>query len=108
LSASGPGDALVHRAQAADGGEEAEAAAAGRQEQLAHRRGHLARVVAADVGDHQRPGVGGVVERRGELQGLRPLGQARGAGAHLGEREGVVEAWGRPGWRWSPARRAPA
>ena len=34
------------------------AAAAGRQEQLAHGRGHLARVVAADVGDHEGAGVG--------------------------------------------------
>ena len=45
----------------------------------------------ADVGDHEGPGVGGVVEGRGQPQRLGPLGQARGAGAHLGQGEGVVE-----------------
>ena len=91
LVGQGGCDAFVHRAQAPDGGEEAQAPAAGRQEELAHGRGHLARIFAAHIGDDDGPGVGGVVEGRGELQRLGPVGQARRARAHLGEREGIVQ-----------------
>ena len=87
----GRGKPLIDRPEAPDGGEQAERPAAGGQEQLAHRRRHLTGVVTADIGDHDRPGVQLIVERRGQPQRLRPVREPRRTGAHLGQGEGVVE-----------------
>jgi Transposase DDE domain len=57
------GDALVHRAQAADRGEQAQPAAAGREEQRPVRGGQLVEIVRGYVGDDKRPGLCAVVER---------------------------------------------
>ena len=89
LVGQGPGDPLMHRLEPPDGGEQPQAPAAGGQEQLPHRRPDLPRVVLGHVGDHQRQGVGGIVEWRGQLQRLGPFGQARRPGAHLGHRERI-------------------
>jgi hypothetical protein len=99
------GDPLVHRLQPANGGEQAQAPAAGRQEQLAHRRRDLAGVVLVDVGDHEGLGVVLVVEGRDQSQHLGRLRHARRAGAHLGQGERVFQRRVEPGWRWSPAPR---
>ncbi|MCA3244469.1 MAG: hypothetical protein INF43_04080, partial [Alphaproteobacteria bacterium] len=76
---------------------EAKAAAARGQEELAHGRADLPRVVLADVGDDKGPGAGGVVEGRGEAQVGRWRGQAAPPGPEFGQGEGVLRGAVRQG-----------
>ena len=67
------GDALVHRPQPGDRGEEAERPAAHRGEQCGIRCRDLTDIVARDVGDNKDAGLRRVVERRGDARSNRAL-----------------------------------
>ncbi|MNK72777.1 hypothetical protein D3C87_922610 [compost metagenome] len=82
--------ALIDGFQAADGGEQAQAPAARRQEQFAHGRRDLARVVLHQVVDDDDAAVGGVVEGAVHLQRPRRFDQAGRAAAHPGQRKRVL------------------
>ncbi|MNI39733.1 hypothetical protein D3C73_939230 [compost metagenome] len=81
---------FIDRLQSADGGEQAQAPAARRQEQFAHGRRDLARVVLDQVVDDDDPAVRRIVERAVDLQRPRRFDQARGPGAQAGQVERVV------------------
>ncbi len=85
-------DPLLDGAQRAHRGEQAQRAAAGRQEQFAERRSDLIDIAPIDVLHHEDAGLRAVFERRAEAGALRRLGQVAGPGAHLG-RLPVVDAF---------------
>ena len=77
------GDAPVDGAQPVDGGEEAEPAAAGGQEQGAIGGRHLIGIALVDIGDDEDPGQLRIVEGRGHAHAHRGRQMPR-AGAGLG------------------------
>ena len=86
----GRGDALMHGAQPRDRGEQAERAAARRDEQRRISRRDLPDVVARDVGNHEDPGLRRIVERRGDARGGRARRQMPQTGAGLGAAPGQL------------------
>jgi hypothetical protein len=82
-------EALIDGFQTAYGGEQTQSPAAGCQEQFAHGRRRLARVVLGHVLDDDDAAVGGIVEGAFDLQRAGRLDQAGGAGAHPGHAEQV-------------------
>ncbi len=83
------GDALVHRPQPGDRGEQSERPAARRREQCRIGRGDLADVVARDVGDDKDAGLRRIIEGRGDTcrgrAGRQMAQTGRGLGAAPGE-----------------------
>ena len=88
------GDLLVHRAQAGDGGEQAEGAAARGHEQGAVGGGQGGDLAGVDVGDDEGAGLGGVVEGRGDGDTDGRAGQVGGADAGLGIGPGGLDIGG--------------
>ena len=87
----GRSDPVVDPAQAGNGREQPERAAASGQEQRAVSGGDLVGIVAANVGDNDNPGLLGVIERRGDTHAARRQGQVASAGANLGAGPVVIE-----------------
>ena len=85
------GDLVMHGPQPSYGGEQAHPTAASGQEQLAHGRCDLARIISGHIGNDKDAGIVLIVEGRGQFQGLGVLGQAGGAGAHLRQRKGIAQ-----------------
>uniref|UniRef100_A0A0N4ZDY0 PE-PGRS family protein n=1 Tax=Parastrongyloides trichosuri TaxID=131310 RepID=A0A0N4ZDY0_PARTI len=80
---------FIDRLQPPDGCEQAQSSAARRQEQFAHGRRDLARVVLDQVVDDDDPAVGGIVEGTVDLQRPRRFDQARRPGPQTGQVKGV-------------------